>query len=367
MNDGWAVEVRQQPKAARASSSDRRPIDPVIILQLRHRHRHEILLDRETSTFFCFAQLYEVMEGHEGAQPSGQEESIKADRALTGTMLSSLFMLKDPSTANTNRGAFFVFPDLSVRSEGLYQLHFTVFGVDAEDKAFFVTSCRSSNFRVYSAKRFPGMSNSTELSRAFADQGLKIRIRKEARPSRKRPRDGSHDSGGEQDMVEREQDVRDSQAWQQAGPAPSWQPPLASTSGIHSGRVDDGYGHGGVSNPLYAHPYVHATPQGTVFAHYNFPDYGPRQHEQHLQQHRLQYSQHLHYMQPNQQDMHTANTSRMTLPPLGNVIPRQDDAQAGQQPSTDPYGRMLMPDLYGITYVQGQPSPRHDRPPPQDD
>lgn len=34
---------------------------------------------------------------------------------------------------------------------------------------------------MYPAKRFPGMSESTELSRLFADQGIKIRIRKELR------------------------------------------------------------------------------------------------------------------------------------------------------------------------------------------
>jgi hypothetical protein len=53
---------------------------------------------------------------------------------------------------------------------------------------------------VYPAKKFPGMEESTPLSKAFAEQGLKIRIRKEVRarnkpkieyemPSKKRIRD----------------------------------------------------------------------------------------------------------------------------------------------------------------------------------
>ncbi|ORY84218.1 velvet factor, partial [Protomyces lactucae-debilis] len=108
------------------------------------------------------------------------EEVAKADRALTGTVLSSLYLLDDPVASQSFRGAFFVFPDMSVRSEGLYRIHFTVFGI-RDESAFYLASCRSSNFQVYSAKRFPGMSNSTDLSRAFAEQGLKIRIRKEVR------------------------------------------------------------------------------------------------------------------------------------------------------------------------------------------
>jgi hypothetical protein len=39
----------------------------------------------------------------------------------------------------------------------------------------------SDVFQVYPAKRFPGMEESTFLSRSFAEQGLKIRIRKELR------------------------------------------------------------------------------------------------------------------------------------------------------------------------------------------
>lgn len=35
-------------------------------------------------------------------------------------------------------------------------------------------------FQVYSIKDFPGISDSTDLSQCFADQGLKIRIRKDA-------------------------------------------------------------------------------------------------------------------------------------------------------------------------------------------
>lgn len=46
----------------------------------------------------------------------------------------------------------------------------------------------SRPFRVYSAKKFPGVMDSTPLSKAFARQGVKISIRKD-------PGDDGDDSG----------------------------------------------------------------------------------------------------------------------------------------------------------------------------
>jgi hypothetical protein len=39
----------------------------------------------------------------------------------------------------------------------------------------------SDRFKVSPPKNFPGMMESTFLSRSFADQGVKLRIRKEPR------------------------------------------------------------------------------------------------------------------------------------------------------------------------------------------
>ena len=46
-------------------------------------------------------------------------------------------------------------------------------------KAPVLASCFSEVFQVYSAKKFPGVIESTPLSKAFASQGIKIPIRKE--------------------------------------------------------------------------------------------------------------------------------------------------------------------------------------------
>lgn len=46
-------------------------------------------------------------------------------------------------------------------------------------KAPVLASVFSDVFQVYSAKKFPGVCESTQLSKCFATQGIKIPIRKE--------------------------------------------------------------------------------------------------------------------------------------------------------------------------------------------
>lgn len=47
-----------------------------------------------------------------------------------------------------------------------------------------LASCFSDVFTVYSAKKFPGVVESTALSKCFATQGIKIPIRKDG-PSKR--------------------------------------------------------------------------------------------------------------------------------------------------------------------------------------
>ncbi|KAJ2874839.1 hypothetical protein GGH93_002091 [Coemansia aciculifera] len=80
------------------------------------------------------------------------------------------------------RGCYFVFPNLSIRLEGRYRLRFSLIKLPsmADDNAMFpvfVTSVFTDPFDVYSIKTFPGMIESTALSRTLAMQGLKIPIR----------------------------------------------------------------------------------------------------------------------------------------------------------------------------------------------
>ncbi|KAI7899594.1 velvet factor, partial [Cokeromyces recurvatus] len=96
-----------------------------------------------------------------------------------GTVVQSLYKLKDH---DNTEGGYFIFSDISVRLEGFYRLKFTLYEIEG----IYVNrlcSVISDIFQVYSPKSFPGMSESTLLTRSFSDQGVRIRIRKEPRVS----------------------------------------------------------------------------------------------------------------------------------------------------------------------------------------
>ncbi|ORY02909.1 hypothetical protein K493DRAFT_384992, partial [Basidiobolus meristosporus CBS 931.73] len=98
-------------------------------------------------------------------------------KCLTGTTVSSLYRLKDIDNSD---GGFFVFPDVSVRLEGQFRLRFSLYEINGTSVDY-INDTVSDPFTVYAPKQFPGMSESTLLSRYFAEQGVRIRIRKENR------------------------------------------------------------------------------------------------------------------------------------------------------------------------------------------
>ncbi|KAI9321603.1 velvet factor, partial [Dichotomocladium elegans] len=94
-----------------------------------------------------------------------------------GRTVSSLYLLRD---LDNTEGAFFAFSDISVRADGRYRLRMCLFEM-LDSGVQFRQSVLSDIFTVYSAKKFPGMHLSCPLACHFAEQGLKIRIRKESR------------------------------------------------------------------------------------------------------------------------------------------------------------------------------------------
>ena len=141
-------------------------------------------------------------------------------RNLIGSLCVSAFKLTNP---NNEMGVWFILQDLSVRTEGSFRyfhLHL-IFRFDARSEAYLsyrlkmnfvnvgsptaaqtlntasapvLASCFSDKFDVYSAKKFPGVIESTNLSKCFATQGIKIPIRKDGiRGNERRPGDGEDD------------------------------------------------------------------------------------------------------------------------------------------------------------------------------
>lgn len=117
-------------------------------------------------------------------------------RYTSGSCVSCLYHLKD---IDGSHQGFFVFPDLSIRVEGRYRLKLCLFEIIGQS-VHHCKSVYSEPFHVYTAKRFPGMEESTRLSRSFAEQGLKVRVRKHPRSRRresKRPKPDSDASESE--------------------------------------------------------------------------------------------------------------------------------------------------------------------------
>ncbi|KAF8428028.1 velvet factor-domain-containing protein [Boletus edulis BED1] len=236
----YDLTVRQEPKQARMCGvgPDRRPIDPPPIIQLRvidphtrqppspanqdaedadPNYAHSFL---QNPYYFMFASL---------AKPDDDTElhwlKDGKTRCTTGSVVSSLYHLKDSENRNEDAG-FFVFPDLSVRTEGSYRLKLSLFEV-VSNTVRHCKSIYSAAFYVYTAKKFPGMEESTPLSCSLADQGIKIRIRKDIRV-RKRPiaalappSDGGHSNAGESRKVDQDQNEDDAHPQQSHMPLSS--------------------------------------------------------------------------------------------------------------------------------------------------
>ncbi|KAK5661526.1 hypothetical protein OQA88_11430 [Cercophora sp. LCS_1] len=217
----YCLKVIQQPERARAcgsgpkSSADRRPVDPPPVVELRiyegdnwERAQSKDITFIYNANFFLYATLE-----HARVMAHGRVQTPAANSppVLTGMPVSGMAYLDRPQEAG-----YFLFPDLSVRHEGRYRLTFNLYeetkeeadkDIDsAESKPVtpdytpatggsfdFRMEVKSQDFVVYSAKKFPGLTESTALSRVVAEQGCRVRIRRDVRMRR---RDGKGGGGG---------------------------------------------------------------------------------------------------------------------------------------------------------------------------
>ncbi|KAF9297317.1 hypothetical protein BGZ74_009936, partial [Mortierella antarctica] len=94
----------------------------------------------------------------------GQSDPPKLTRILMGSLVVSPILLNNPEGVP---GWYFSFPDLSIRTEGVYTLKFSLmrFGSfdflsdeDGQQASTLVAEETSEPFTVFSAKKFPGMT-----------------------------------------------------------------------------------------------------------------------------------------------------------------------------------------------------------------
>jgi hypothetical protein len=201
----YCMKVIQQPERARAcgsgakSSADRRPVDPPPIVELRIWEGENEITFSYNANFFLFATLESARHVAQGRVPPPSQPAFPV---LTGTPVAGMAYLDRPSPAG-----YFIFPDLSVRHEGKYRLSFSLYeelkeqkDMDSEtpqnaeiQKSAHVShrlEVKSVPFTVFSAKKFPGLTESTALSRMVAEQGCRVRIRRDVRMRRRENKSG---------------------------------------------------------------------------------------------------------------------------------------------------------------------------------
>ncbi|ORX90449.1 hypothetical protein K493DRAFT_317977 [Basidiobolus meristosporus CBS 931.73] len=194
----YKLEVVQQPERARMcgfGERDRRPIDPPPIVKLitlkEDGSPNSIPID--STSFVVHVDLWSsdcqkdcnVLLSTSGTHTRQGASSafVTSDkgvysRNLVGSLVSSAYNLSDH---NGEKGIFFIFPDLSIRTEGKYCLRFLFTDLSQTDQfphSMVRTWVYSAPFSVYPAKSFPGVTVITELSKSFAKQGIKLAMRR---------------------------------------------------------------------------------------------------------------------------------------------------------------------------------------------
>ncbi|KAH7093080.1 velvet factor, partial [Paraphoma chrysanthemicola] len=169
------VRVIQQPEDALVTvagkEKSRKPIDPPPMYQIelykgvdpqKHFYRNPYVFGTVTLIYEDKDEPYR----HNGQDP------------LTGTLVSSLHCLKNHEN---KEGGFFIFGDISVKVVGRFRLRFSIHEVVPDDCAWYLGGAISEPFDVSLPKDYRGLKESTYLSRAFSDQGVRLRLRKDTR------------------------------------------------------------------------------------------------------------------------------------------------------------------------------------------
>jgi len=156
------------------------------------------------------SQIRSARSSQDSGQPSKDAQIAKN---LIGSASSSAFRLVDDKG---KVGLWFVLQDLSVRTEGWFRLKMNLFNlaefvvsddgnkanssnVKLLDEAPCLATAFSQPFKVFSAKKFPGVIETTNLSRQFAKQGIKIPIRKDGNSKKRK---GGGEEAEEEEVYE---------------------------------------------------------------------------------------------------------------------------------------------------------------------
>jgi len=182
--------VRQQPERAKAScgKNDGRPLDPPPVLELLKQNGpispaelpklvvRCTLWDEEGREHRSILKAASIATGRESGRKAGGQVDEGDALTLEGNIYQTAQFLEDDSG---KPGYFYVFHYLSIKIKGNFRLKFDLLQDVVVPTLFteaVAAECFSDTFVAY-AERFPGMMQSTKLTKAFARQGIHIRVR----------------------------------------------------------------------------------------------------------------------------------------------------------------------------------------------
>ncbi|KAH8888233.1 hypothetical protein GQ53DRAFT_251958 [Thozetella sp. PMI_491] len=288
----YVLKVIQQPERARAcgsgpkSSADRRPVNPPPVVELRiyegptfEQAQNKDITFLYNANFFLYATLEHARVMAHGRV---QSPAVNTPPVLTGVPVSGMAYLDRPKEAG-----YFLFPDLSVRHEGRYRFNFNLYEETKEEKdrsdngnsaeaanpaiggSFdWIMEVKTQDFLVYSAKKFPGLTESTALSRVVAEQGCRVRIRRDVRMRRRPGKDGNDNYDNAEEEYNRRRRTETPEAQREAYRARSMSGSVERTPySTDSQRRGSGVEYPPPPPSHYHHP---QTPTSAVSGHLNF-------------------------------------------------------------------------------------------------
>ncbi|EON61785.1 hypothetical protein W97_01002 [Coniosporium apollinis CBS 100218] len=349
----YEMNVIQQPERARAcgsgakSSADRRPVDPPPIVELKVFEDDVECTFSYNANFFLFATLENARTMAQGRVP----QASASFPVLTGTPVAGMAYLDRPNPAG-----YFIFPDLSVRHEGKYRLSFALYeelkeakDMDPEDHMADVAvrpdninahvshrlEVKSAPFTVFSAKKFPGLTESTALSRMVAEQGCRVRIRRDVR-MRRRDNKSSKDWDDYEDETayERARRTATPDAYGQSA-MPTPQPPMGgsdrprSVSNASNGSYAVPERRTSLQDMAQSYQQAFVQQMGPPAPQNAYPQmpYGPPQPQQYQSQYPPQQPMMQPPQAPYQQPQHSYQHPSMQMPQAYGYLPTQQYAQ----------------------------------------
>ncbi|SPO27916.1 uncharacterized protein UTRI_05059 [Ustilago trichophora] len=200
----YKLIIRQQPKQGRLcglGSKDKRPLDPLPILQLRIL-KEDGTEDEDAENSSNLILQVSLRKEDPNARTHSDAVLVESNdpsypwtRMLEGRLVASANVARD---LDGSRACFFVFTDLSIRQEGQFRLAFKLIAIGPPSLPTMGASSTNAGgqvlaealtepFAIYSPRRFPGMTESTELAKCLARQGIQVPVRNDVRGKKEQP------------------------------------------------------------------------------------------------------------------------------------------------------------------------------------